>query len=73
MRTLLSSSGFAHGRSATSPDSEQFEHTMPLGIIANLCERGANSRQARLPLIKEDYNNIVLFNFLQKDRDENSF
>ena len=38
-------SEFAYGRNEESPDSEQIELTMPKGITAKLCERGANSRR----------------------------
>ena len=38
-------SGFTYGRNEVSPDSEQIELTMPKGITAKLCERGANSRR----------------------------
>ena len=47
-------SGFAHGRGKTSPDSEQIEQSMPLGIIVKLCERGANPRQAGAFLLGSD-------------------
>ena len=31
-----------------SPDSEQMEPARPLGLKAELCERGANPRQGRI-------------------------
>ena len=36
-----------NGGKFSSPDSEQIEPTKPLGLKAELCERGANPRQGR--------------------------